>query len=78
MLGTLEIEIYVQSQEESKRCLCNSPCKIWSRFNFSFQEAALLVSLIAAKVKRERGENGEEGSLASEVEKLVVEHIISQ
>ena len=48
------------------------------RFNFSFQEAALLVSLIASRVKRERGENVEEGSLASEVEKLVVEHIISQ
>ena len=52
--------------------------QIWFRFNFSFQEAALLVSLIAARVKRERGENVEEGSLASEVEKLVVEHIISQ
>ena len=36
------------------------------------------MSLIAARVKRERGENVEESSLASEVEKLVVEHIISQ
>ena len=61
-----------------KGAVCNSPCKIWFRFNFTFQEAALLVSLIAARVKRERGENVEESSLASEVEKLVVEHIISQ
>ena len=46
------------------------------RFNFSFQEAALLLSLMAAKLRRESGDNVEEGSLASELEKLVVEHII--
>ena len=63
---------------EGAICITNSPCKIWSRFNFSLQEAALLLSLIAARLKRESGENVEEGSLASEVEKLVVEHIISQ
>ena len=63
-----------------------------SGINFSFQDAALLLSIIAAKLKRESGKNinvNESGNWnidvnerkltekdASEVEKLVAEHLI--
>ena len=62
-----------------------------SGINFSFQDAALLLSIIAAKLKRESGNdinanesgnniNVDERELtekdASEVEKLVGEHLI--
>ena len=45
-------------------------------FRLLFQEAALLLSMMAASLKRESGENVEEGSLASEVEKMVVDHLV--
>ena len=53
-----------------------------SRINLSVQDAALLLSIIAAKLKRESGKNINinERNLtekdASEVEKLVAEHLI--
>ena len=53
-----------------------------SGINFSFQDAALLLSIIAAKLKRESGKdlNVNERNLtekdASDVEKLVAEHLI--
>ena len=55
-----------------------------SGINFSFQDAALLLSIIAAKLKRESGKNinVDERELtkkdASEVEKLVKEHLITK
>ena len=53
-----------------------------SGINFSFQDAALLLSIIAAKLKRESGKNinVNKSNLtekdASDVEKLVAEHLI--
>ena len=51
-----------------------------SGLNFSFQEAALLLSMIAARLKRE-SEKMDEGNLTetdvAEVQNLVLEHIIT-
>ena len=55
-------------------------CISESGLNFSFQEAALLLSMIAVRLKRE-SEKMDEGNLTetdlAEVENLVVEHIIT-